>query len=348
MIALLSEWWTCRVLLGECPARRRSSRSPVGNPLRSTGFPSPFVALLPAALLLKKHLPNHRHSTVLGGGKRIHARANLNGCRLLLMPHAMYSHRRFQSPFSFNDSSAQSRGDDYGCSRVRRDSHSEMKSLAIDLPVGGDLSVERLIGRGGEGQPSSGLWLEDDMPIPRRARRNARDDLIEPVADSPIGIVVQGVMRVSFLINALPGLPDRRCPFFDCIQPGWRRVLHEQGIGLLKMVVVPQHWTEIRCREKASSQMPIRTLYQFHQTLYSRGTKVLWQKIKGQCPHIGGLSIRPQAAIIFHKLCNIGFFNPLMQCAVFPRIVLIAEDLGCLSQQASRNGKKGGCDMRRA
>src|SRR5579872_3711857 len=131
----------------------------------------------------------------MDGGKCIRAGANLNGCCLLLTPHTTYSHGRLQSHSSFSDLFAQSRGDDHGCSRVGRNGHSELKSLAIDLPAGSDLAIERLIGRGGEGQTSSGLWLEYGMSITRRARRNARNDLIEPVADSPIGIVVQGVMR---------------------------------------------------------------------------------------------------------------------------------------------------------
>src|SRR5579875_969112 len=121
----------------------------------------------------------------------------------------------------------------------------EMKSLAIDLPADGNFAVERLIGGGGEGQPSSWLWLKHDMSISRCARRDACDDLVEPAANSPVGIVVQGVMRVSFLIDAVPRFPDRRCALFDGIEPGWRCVLHEQGIGEIEVAVVPQHRTEI-------------------------------------------------------------------------------------------------------
>src|SRR5436309_4419421 len=123
-----------------------------------------FVILL----LSLRHLPHYKNSTVMDGGKRIHARANLNGCCLLLTPHSTYSYCRFQSHSSFSDSSAQSRGDDHGCGRVRRHGHGELKSLAIDLPAGGDLAIERLMGRGGEGQPSSWLWLEHGMSISRR------------------------------------------------------------------------------------------------------------------------------------------------------------------------------------
>src|SRR5689334_19707680 len=99
----------------------------------------------------------------MGGGKCIQAGSNLNGCCLLLTLHSTYSHSRRKRHSSFSDSISQSRGNDHGCSRIRRDAHGEVKSIAIDLPAGGDLAIERLIGRGGEGQPSSWLWLEHNM-----------------------------------------------------------------------------------------------------------------------------------------------------------------------------------------
>jgi hypothetical protein len=44
----------------------------------------------------------------------------------------------------------------------------------------------------GEGQSPSWLWLEDDLSIPWRTRRNARHDLIEPVADSEVDPILGG------------------------------------------------------------------------------------------------------------------------------------------------------------
>src|SRR5689334_2353871 len=101
-----------------------------------------------------------RNSTISGDGKCIHARTNLNGCYLLFTPHSTYSYDRLQCHSSFRDLSSQSCGDDYGCGRVCRDGHSKLKLLAIDLPSGGNLAIERLIGSGGEGQSSSWLRLE--------------------------------------------------------------------------------------------------------------------------------------------------------------------------------------------
>jgi hypothetical protein len=181
----------------------------------------------------------HRRSFMRESSKRILARANLNECCLLLTSHSTYSHGRRKCHSSFRDFSAQLHRDDYGCGRVRRDCHTKLKALTINLPARSNFAIERLIGRGGEGQLSCWLWLENSLSIPRRTRRNARDDLVEPVADSPIGIVIQRVMWVAFLIDAIPGFPDRRCSFFDGIQPGGRCVLHEQGIGEIEMVVVP-------------------------------------------------------------------------------------------------------------
>src|SRR5689334_8902190 len=115
------------------------------------------------------------------GSKRIYARANLNECCLLLIPYSTHSGGKLQIHATFRDLSAQSRRNDHGCGRIRRDSHAELKALTINLPASSNFAIERLIGRGGEGQPTSWLWLEDGLSIPRRARRNARDDQVEPV-----------------------------------------------------------------------------------------------------------------------------------------------------------------------
>src|SRR5579885_327697 len=286
------------------------------------------------------------NSEMMAGAKYIHTGANLDGRCLLLTLHSTYSRSRLQSHTSFGDLSAQACGDDDGRGRGRRDGDSEMKSLSINLPASGDLAVERLIRGRGEGQPSPRLWPEHDMLIPRSAWCNARNDLVEPVADRPIGIVIQGVMRVSLFVDAIPGFPDRRCASFNCIQPGGRRFLHEQDIGEIEMAVVPQHRTEIGRGEKTRPQVRVRALHQLHQALDGSGTKWLWQEIKGQCPHIGRLPIWPQSAIVLHKLCNIGFFDSLMQSGVFPRLVFFAENSGYLGQQASRMSEEGGCDMR--
>src|SRR5579883_2878179 len=178
-------------------------------------------------------------SEMMAGGKPVPPGAYLDRCCFLLTLHSTYSRSRLQSHASFGDLFAQARGDDDGRGRVRRDGDSEMKSLSIDLPARGNLAVERLIRGRGEGQPSSRLWPEHDMPISRSARRKARNDLVEPVADRPIGIVIQGIMRVSLFVDAIPGFPDGRCAFFDRIQPGRWCFLHEHGVGEIEMAVVP-------------------------------------------------------------------------------------------------------------
>ena len=265
-------------------------------------------------------------------GKGIRARTYFNDRCLLLLAHLDDPFRGFHCLAAFCHLASLCTWEEDGCGGVRRYRDGERECSIPYLPTRSDLAIEGVVARGGSGETATGTRSEANVLVARGARFNPRHDLIEPASHGPFGIMVQRPFGGTILPYPIPVLPDGGGSLFDLVEPGGNSVLLEQGIRDIQLAVRTQDVTEERGGQKSRAQMIVVFLNQHDQVVYCGSLQCRGHQVKCQGADIGGLLVRVYPTILVDEHGTIGLLDPPMERLVFPRVVVLAQDVRDLGQ----------------
>src|SRR5207247_7359040 len=119
--------------------------------------------------------------------------------------------------------------------RVGRDHNHDFNLSRLDRPRTLGCSVGRDVPRAGMGETAARAWPDLELAIARRGRGEAAYRAMQPVGNSPEGVVVErghlaGIDR-AVRPQAVPALPDGGRPHRYGVEPRWAFSLVEQMKG---------------------------------------------------------------------------------------------------------------------